>query len=302
MQLSRKDFLRASGTGIGLALLVGPLGLERGLSTSLAQSSTAGKKAMLHDTTKCVGCRACQAACKRWNNLPPEPSGYGDVYDNPDDLSAQTWTLIKFRESSKSGEKRWLFCKYQCMHCTNASCEAVCPTGAISHQGDAVIIDQEWCIGCGYCIQACPFGVPHKDEDRGTARKCTFCADRIIQGLKPACVEACPAEAIIYGERAELVAEGKRRVQSLITNGNQRANLYGENELGGLYVLYVLDDAPSVYGQPESPQLPTTDQLFKWLTGIATAGVVAALPFWWLFKRKEQLEAEQESKVEGGVK
>jgi formate dehydrogenase iron-sulfur subunit len=246
-------------------------------------------KARLIDVSKCMGCRACQVACKQWNGLPAIETKQLGTYENPPELSGNTWIKVEFRE--RPGE--WLFRAHTCMHCTDASCENVCPTGAISHQGEAVIIDQEWCIGCGYCVQACPFGVPHKDEHTGTARKCIFCIDRITNGYEPACAKVCPTDAIQFGERSDLIAAAKTRVQSLIDNGAPKANLYGENELGGLHVLYVLDDTPSAYGLPEDPKVATSKLPFQWLGGLLTAGLVAALPFWLIFKRKRKVEAEQ---------
>jgi len=188
------------------------------------------------------------------------------------------------------------------MHCTDASCEKVCPTGAISHQGEAIIIDQKWCIGCGYCVEACPFNIPHKDEEEGTARKCRFCIDRITNGSKPACATTCPSGAIQFGERADLIAAAREKVQTLKANGSPNATLYGEHEMGGLHTLYILTDRPSVFGLPEAPQLATTTAWAQWLSGAIAAGVVAALPFWLLFRRTKQIETEQESTVEGGTR
>lgn len=252
-------------------------------------------KARLIDVTKCTACRGCQVACKQWNELPATTTTQRGTYENPPELSAQTWIKVEFRE--RPGE--WLFRAHTCMHCTEASCEQVCPTGAISHHGEVVIIDQEWCIGCGYCVQACPYGVPHKDEEHsGTARKCWFCFDRITNDLEPACAKTCPPGAIKFGERADLVAAAQDRVQLLRADGHPNATLYGEQELGGLHTMYVLSDRPSVYGLPESPQLATSTALAQWLSGIITAGVVAAVPFWLLFRRKKELASQQSS--EGG--
>jgi Fe-S-cluster-containing dehydrogenase component len=155
-----------------------------------------------------------------------------------------------------------------------------------------VIIDQEWCIGCGYCVQACPFDVPHKDEHLGTARKCTFCIDRINNDQIPACADACPTGAIQYGERGDLLATARAQVQTLKDAGVSKANLYGENEVGGLHVLYVLDDSPSAYGLPEEPQVATAKLPFQWLGGLLTGALVATIPFWWIFRRKKKVEAE----------
>jgi formate dehydrogenase iron-sulfur subunit len=188
------------------------------------------------------------------------------------------------------------------MHCTEASCEKVCPTNAISHQGEAVIIDQEKCIGCGYCVQACPFHVAHKDEEGGTSRKCRFCIDRIQNGYQPACSKTCPTGAIKFGERGDLLAIGRASAQQLRINGYSDANLYGEDELGGLHTLYVLTERPTVLGLPEAPELATNATVIKWLSGIVTAGVVASVPLWLLFRRKKELGEEQETKVEGGIK
>ncbi len=253
-------------------------------------------KARLIDTSKCTACRGCQVACKQWNELKAEHTKQEGTYENPPELSAQTWIKVEFEE--RPGE--WLFRAHTCMHCTDASCEKVCPTGAISHQGEMVIIDQDICIGCGYCVQACPFHVPGKDEEEGTARKCRFCIDRITNGMAPACATTCPSGAIQFGERSDLITAGKSRVQTLKNDyGYSNANLYGEHELGGLHTLYVLTDEPSVYNLPDEPQLAVSSNVTQWLSGIITAGVVAALPFWLLFRRKNNIEAEEESEVGG---
>ena len=273
-------------------------------------------KAILYDATRCTACRGCQVACKQWNENDeyiPAPTDETGVqaknwgsYENPPELSANTWLRIKFTELERDGKVDWLFTRHACMHCTEASCEQVCPTGAISHQDGIVVIDQKWCIGCGYCVQACPFHVPHKDVVLGTARKCTLCTtpglNRLAEGWKPACVKTCPTNALIIGDRSELVAEGRKRVQTLIANGYDNAYLYGDEELGGLGLLYVLDDSPEVYGLPKAPQVAISASVGQWLSGILTAGVVAALPFWFLFKRRKQIEAEQQTKVEGGTR
>ena len=253
-------------------------------------------KARLIDTSKCTACRGCQIACKQWNNLKAEETKQEGTYENPPKMSAQTWIKVEFKE--RPGE--WLFRAHTCMHCTDASCEKVCPTGAISHEGEIVVIDQEWCIGCGYCVQACPFHVPGKDEEEGTARKCRLCMDRISNGYETACAKTCPTGAISFGERSTLIAAGKQRVQTLkSTYDYSNANLYGEDVLGGLHTLYVLTDEPSVYNLPEEPQLAVSSNVAQWVSGFITAGVVAALPFWLLFRRKNQIAEEEESEVGG---
>jgi formate dehydrogenase iron-sulfur subunit len=189
------------------------------------------------------------------------------------------------------------------MHCTDASCAIVCPTGAILKTDEGFVhIDQEWCIGCGNCVQACPFDVPHKDHHHsGTAVKCTACTsvglNRQEEGLDPACVKSCPPGALKFGIRSQLISEAYQRIADLKADGFSNATIYGTNELGGLHVLYVLDDTPEVYGLPESPQVASSDVIGKWLTGIATAGIIAALPLWFVFKRRQELE----SRTQGGA-
>ena len=292
MRLDRRDFVKMLGFGTGAGLLSGLTNTKEGLAASTTSTEPDDGNAMLYDALKCVGCRACQNACKEWNSLPAESIGYGLIYDNPSHLSAKTWTLIKAREYTLRNNPALLLCRYQCMHCTEASCESVCPTGSISHQGAAVVIDQEWCIGCSYCVQACPFGVPHREHGTaaGTAKKCTFCVDRQADGLAPACVEACPAGALQFGPRGELIAQAKSRVEALRREGYTDATLYGESELGGLHALSILAERPSIYGLPETPPLATSKTSFQWLSGIISASILTALPFWLFFKRKKQQE------------
>lgn len=227
-------------------------------------------KAMLFDTAKCIGCRGCQVACKQWNELKAEATTNVGYYENPPSLSANTWTKVRFQEIGSNGTVKWLFRKEQCMHCSKAVCVMVCPTYARAyHDSGYVTIDYERCIGCGRCEAYCPFGVPklgsHDVSPRfavelGTPRtivySCTFCKDRVEDGLAPACAKTCPTGAIQFGEQNYLVEQGRARVRSLKATYPQ-AYLYGENELGGLHVMYILTEKVSTYGLTEQPQIDT---------------------------------------------
>jgi len=258
-------------------------------------------KATLLDVSKCTACRACQVACKAWNDLPGETTACQGYYDNPPDLSPETWNRIAFYEVERDGgQVAWLFRPVRCLHCTDASCVSVCPTGAAQHRGEFVVIDSKWCVGCGYCSTACPFGVPHLGygADKGSAHKCWFCYDRVSDGLQPACAKSCPTGAIEFGDRDALIAKAHDRLAVLRGRGFADANLYGENLLGGLHQMYVLTEKPALFGLPEAPQMATRTVIGNWLSGIVTAGMVAVLPFWLLFKRKQELAAQRAS--EGG--
>lgn len=261
-------------------------------------------KAILFDTTRCSGCRGCQVACKEWNEHETDETVFTGSYENPTKLSSNTWIRMRFDEVVRQGKLSFLFTRSSCMHCTNASCATVCPVKAITKTPEGFVhIDQSWCIGCGTCTEACPFHIPHMNHHVGTATKCQACTsvglNRLAAGAEPACVKACPPDALTYGNRDDLVTTGQQRVAALKAKGKTSAYLYGENELGGLHVMYVLDDSPSVYGLPENPQVATGDMAFKWIGGLATAGVVATLPLLWVLKRREKME---KLNGEGGAK
>lgn len=263
-------------------------------------------KAILYDATRCTACRGCQIACKQWNEndefIPTVENGvpaknWGS-YENPPDLSPTTWVKMEFREVDPGGKIRWLFTRRSCMHCTEAGCVQVCPNGSLYHdESGFVAYDKDTCTGCGYCLEACPFSVPRSSRNliTGVAKmdKCTLCTtaglNRLGEGLEPACVKTCPPGALRYGDRVALLAEGKNRVATLQSKGWTSANIYGENELGGLHVMYVLDDAPAVYGLPVAPKISAVTTIWQdaikplgWAVGGAT---VLGLGFNWLVAR-----------------
>jgi formate dehydrogenase iron-sulfur subunit len=280
MQLNRRDFLRLSGVALAS-------GVALPQASTKPLSFREGEIGILYDASKCVGCRACQMACKEWNKLPAESTDSQELYETPQGLSVDTWTLIKMKKNS---ETDWHFFNYQCMHCTDAACVAVCPTGALfKDEKGFVAFDEDKCNGCGYCTQFCPFGVPHLKTrslltGEAKAAKCTFCQDRIWGGLGgPSCVEACPVEALVWGPREELLDKARERVATLHDEGLSGARLYGENEAGGLHRLSIIFDEPSQYNLPENPPGAMTNiwqkiiqPLGEMAFGAAILGVIGA--------------------------
>src|SRR4030042_3572565 len=182
-------------------------------------------KAILYDATKCTACRGCQAACKQWNEREGVETTNQGSYENPKDLSTQTWRKMKFNEVEKAnGDVDWLFSRRSCMHCTHAACVEVCPTHALYHHPDGFVsYARDKCTGCGYCFQFCPFDVPRLNSNRATGfglmDKCTFCTtkglDRISIGQQPACVKSCPPKALVFGNRENLLVTARAKVAAL---------------------------------------------------------------------------------------
>ncbi|MBI4840343.1 MAG: 4Fe-4S dicluster domain-containing protein [candidate division NC10 bacterium] len=212
-------------------------------------------KALFTDTSKCIGCRGCQVACKQWHGLPAEKTQFWGSYENPKALTAFTWRRVKFVEARGNGRVRWSFMSDNCKHCTDASCLAVCPTGAIFRRASgAVDINQNLCNGCRYCVSACPFGVISFNAETGRVNKCIFCPERVENGLAPACATTCPTGAISFGERGDLMAKAKARLEEVKKGGFPEARIYGETELSGLHSFYLLTRPPEAYGLPEKPK------------------------------------------------
>lgn len=245
------------------------------------------KKAMLIDTSKCMGCRGCQVACKQWNELPAEKTVFNGTYENPPRFSANTWTKIVFRELKKEDSNQhndWLFTKMGCMHCTDAACMKSCPAGAISHTSyGTVMIDEKKCIGCNYCIANCPFDVMGFDRDTNVARKCTFCVERIAAGEIPACAKTCPTDAITFGNRSEIINLADRRLREVRNGSFPNADIYGVNELNGTGNIYLLkegkDDAENKYGLPSDPVVPLSTEIWNFVFKPVRVVLVLAMGF-----------------------
>ena len=241
-------------------------------------------KAILVDTSKCIACRGCQVACKQWHARQGEPTSFVGTYENPPDLSAQTWRKVRFVEmTAPDGQVRWRFISDACKHCTDASCLAACPTGALFRRPwGAVDLNQEVCNGCRYCVAACPFGVVTFNEETGRVDKCVLCPDRVEAGLEPACVTTCPTGALSFGDRDQLLSQARKRVAGLQAKGEKGAQLYGERELSGLHQIFVLLERPQVYGQPEQPRFATASVFPSSVTSILASlvmGVAALVAF-----------------------
>jgi len=238
------------------------------------------------DTTVCIGCKACEVACKEWNQLPSTNGGLntlsGDSYDNTRRLDGIHWRHVKFIEqfTEDRTDGRWLLMSDVCKHCVQAACLEVCPTGAIVRtEFDTVVIQSDVCNGCRDCIAACPFGVIEINPVSGTAQKCTLCYDRLQVGMEPACSKACPTQSIQFGTISDLKGRAQKRVEQLRQNGERRAYLYGADEqmLGGLNSFYLLADRPEVYGLPPDPKMPTRNLVSGSMFSVLGAILIALI-------------------------
>jgi formate dehydrogenase iron-sulfur subunit len=245
------------------------------------------------DTTVCIGCKACEVACKQWNDLPADGGelGSGGSYDSTGSLGASTWRHVRFVEElapqvdvakAVVDMDRWLFMSDVCKHCTNAGCLDACPTGAILRtEFETVVIQADVCNGCGYCIPACPFGVITREPDDGRAAKCTLCYDRLQDGLEPACAKACPTDSIQFGPYDELVERAQGRVIELQERGTD-AYLYGAGDApgdelaGGLGAFFLLTEPPERFGLPARAESPIQDTVVPATLAAVGAGVAAA--------------------------
>lgn len=240
----------------------------------------------LIDTSKCIGCKACQSACLEWNDMR-EPVGVNvGVYDNPHDLTPTMFTLMRFTEyeNPTTGNLEWLIRKDGCMHCEDPGCLKACPApGAIVQYANGIVdFVKENCIGCGYCVKGCPFNIPRIYQVDHKAYKCTLCSDRIAVGQQPACAKACPTHCITFGTKDEMVGLADKRITDLKSRGFDQAGLYNPPGVSGTHVMYVLHhaDKPEIYaGLPNNPRISPIVEMWKGVSkyaGMAVIGLTAA--------------------------
>jgi formate dehydrogenase iron-sulfur subunit len=249
------------------------------------------------DTSVCIGCKACEVACKEWNGVPDNPFAWtGESYDNTSALGANTWRHVAFIEQrgpvpdlaappdvmDLPGDLRWLMSSDVCKHCTTAGCLDVCPTGALFRtEFSTVVVQPDVCNGCGYCVSACPYGVIDRREGDGRAWKCTLCYDRLRVGEEPACAKACPTDSINFGTLEDMAAMAADRLDTVVAAGMDGAQLYGDGPshgVDGAGSLFLLLDDPEVYGLPPDPIAPTKNLGSAWrAAGVAAAALVALL-------------------------
>jgi len=291
-------------------------------------------KAILFDASKCTGCRACQVACKNWNQRTYTRTDCDGTYENPLQLTSQCWMRILFNEPDErpasDDDIYWYFTKYQCMHCTDATCVKVCPSGAtkkhkaVDGDTEAYIVktDPKQCIGCNYCVATCPFQACRYDEAEKGIFRCVMCLDRISNDAEafptpeqaspdmldqpdpyptrniPACVMTCTSGALNYGTREAMDKLAGERMDELKKRGVENAQVYGVEELSGLHYIYVLEDTPEKYGLPEKPSVPAGVTIWETLIkpgapwgGLALVGLVAAAGVGYVInKRNEGME------------
>ncbi|MBI3524121.1 MAG: formate dehydrogenase subunit beta [Betaproteobacteria bacterium] len=263
--------------------------------------------AKLIDVTTCIGCKACQAACMEWNDIRDEIGTCSGVYDNPTDLTENSWTVMRFAEVEEAGKLEWLIRKDGCMHCADPGCLKACPSpGAIIQYSNGIVdFHEENCIGCGYCITGCPFNVPRISKKDGKAYKCTLCSDRVAVGQAPACVKACPTGALHFGAKEDMQDYAASRIIDLKSRGYDQAGLYDPPGVGGTHVMYVLHhaDRPGLYsGLPKDPSISPLVSLWKGfakpLATVAMAAVALGSLFHYVTKGPNEVSKQLEDELE----
>jgi formate dehydrogenase iron-sulfur subunit len=299
MEVDRRTFIRLAGATVGALMLPSDIAL----AASLPRAFEGEGKGMLVDLVRCVGCGWCQKACQEWNHL----SGKARCPDGVSaELSADTWTAAQYHQFEVDGRPYRVFVKRQCMHCLHPACVSACPVGALRRaESGAVLYDASRCIGCRYCMVACPFGVPkfQWDEALPTICKCTFCADRQEEGLAPACSSACPTGALTFGDRRTLIAEAQARI--LAAPDTYVAHIYGQEEGGGTSWIYLSPVPFEELGFPTvEPEAVTglSEAVATFGTvGMATSvTAVLAGAYYWFGRRKDEGPALDFARPEEG--
>jgi formate dehydrogenase iron-sulfur subunit len=275
-------------------------------TTPTPQARGAIPVAKLIDISKCIGCKACQVACMQWNDLRDEVGDNVGVYDNPADLTAQSWTVMRFSEVEvEQGRLEWLIRKDGCMHCADPGCLKACPApGAIVQYANAIVdFHEEHCIGCGYCVTGCPFDIPRISKKDSKAYKCTLCSDRVAVGLEPACVKTCPTGAIVFGSKEDMIHHAEGRIADLKERGYANAGLYDPAGVGGTHVMYVLQhaDQPQLYADlPKDPHISPLVALWKGVTKpLMSLGIgVAVLAGFFHYVTAGPKEVEEENETD----
>lgn len=263
--------------------------------------------AKLIDVTTCIGCKACQVACSEWNDIRADVGENIGVYDNPVDLDAKAWTVMRFSETEEMGKLEWLIRKDGCMHCADPGCLKACPApGAIIQYKNGIVdFHQENCIGCGYCVTGCPFNVPRISKEDSKAYKCSLCSDRVAVGQEPACVKTCPTGAIQFGSKEDMKVYAGGRVADLKRRGYENAGLYDPQGVGGTHVMYVLHhaDRPDLYsGLPANPSISPLVAIWKGFTKplatLALGAVALGSLFHYVTKGPNEVSREIEDEIE----
>jgi len=290
MALQSLDILRRSAT-----------------TTPSPQVRETAQVAKLIDVSTCIGCKACQAACLEWNDIRDEIGTNQGSYDNPPDLTASSWTVMRFTERKAGDRIEWLIRKDGCMHCQDPGCLKACPApGAIIQYANGIVdFHEENCIGCGYCITGCPFDIPRISARDSKVYKCTLCSDRVAVGMEPACIKACPTGALQFGTKEQMHEYARERIADLQARGFTKAGLYDPAGVEGTHVMYVLHyaDEPRLYnGLPDRPAISPLVSLWKgWakpLSVAALGSVVAGTLLHYIIKGPNNVPQELEEKME----
>lgn len=290
MALQSLDILRRSAT-----------------TTPSTQVRSPVEVAKLIDVSTCIGCKGCQVSCSEWNDIRADVGSNIGVYDNPTDLDAKAWTVIRFSETEENGKLEWLIRKDGCMHCADPGCLKSCPSpGAIIQYKNGIVdFQQENCIGCGYCVTGCPFNVPRISKDDGKAYKCSLCSDRIAVGQEPSCVKTCPTGALSFGSKEDMKEVAVQRIANLKTRGYENAGLYDPPGVGGTHVMYVLHhaDKPELYaGLPKDPSISPLVGLWKGfakpLATLALGAIALGSLFHYVTNGPNEVSKEIEDEIE----